>query len=536
MVIKLYNAKAVSKIFMVLTLVVVSAFLAGCGGGGTSSAKQGSFYTGGAPGGTPVRGGTATIDASEAISSLDPVAGQTQITFRIIGSLFDGLTTFLPGNNEPQPALASWAVSPDGQSYTFHIRSGVKFSDGKPLTGEDVVYSLLRAKNLAISSCKTFSTQWRHVLLKGPMTVELQLGKPDPALPGELTLSCFDIVPKRVVQSETESQFARHPIGTGPFMLKSATPGNTTVTLVRNPRYWRAGEPYLNGLVINQVESDNARILAVRSGAANVALSVPYSQVAGLKATPGVRMLIEPQWGASLNAINDTKPPLNEVNVRRALLFATPFSAIINSVYKGLGTQTSSVWGDTKYWDSHVPLYKYDLAKARALLKTTSVPNGFQLTIQYTSGETIGELTASILQSAWAKIGIHVTINSLESTSLYANEYAGKYQVILLPPEAGADVMFDPGLNAVAYLAGELTPSLAPSAHLKAQIERAFGAQNQAERQKLFQEIQYVSYWKEPTYIPIINLNAPSLVGDSVHGFQSLPDSAIPVQQIWLAH
>ena len=81
-------------------------------------------------------------------------------------------------------------------------------------------------------------------------------------------------------------------------------------------------------------------------------------------------MLIGRMWGASLNAINSSKPPLNEVNVRRALLFATPFAAIIKSVYKGLATQTNSVWGGTKYWDSHVPFYKYDLTKAKALLRT----------------------------------------------------------------------------------------------------------------------------------------------------------------------
>ncbi|MGA8355169.1 MAG: ABC transporter substrate-binding protein [Solirubrobacteraceae bacterium] len=533
----MFDVKAISKMSMVLTLVLVSTFLAGCGGGGaSSSAKQGSFYTGGAPGGTPVRGGTVTIDSPEAISSLDPVAPTSQITFNISGSLFDGLTTFLPGNNEPQPNLASWTTSPDGRSYTFRIRQGVKFSNGEQLTGEDVVYSLLRAKNLAISECKQYTTEWRHVSLKGPMTVELQLNKPDPTLSGILTLSCFDIVPKRVVQSESESQFDRHPVGTGPFILKSATPGNTTVTLVRNPHYWRAGEPYLDGLVINQVESDNARILAVRSGAANVALNIPYAQVAGLKATPGARVLIGRMWGASLNAINSSKPPLNEVNVRRALLFATPFAAIIKSVYKGLATQTNSVWGGTKYWDSHVPFYKYDLTKAKALLRTTSVPNGFPLTIQYTSGETIGELTASILQSAWAKIGIHVTISSVESASLFANFLASKYQVVLLPPENGVDVMFDPGPNSLAYLDDEITPSVAPSAHLKAQVEKAVVAQSQAERQKLFQEIQYESYWQEPTWIPMVNLASLSLAGDSVHSFQSLPNGVIPVRQIWLAH
>ena len=120
MVIKLFDVKAISKMSMVLTLVLVSTFLAGCGGGGaSSSAKQESFYTGGAPGGTPVRGGTVTIDSPEAISSLDPVAPTSQITFNISGSLFDGLTTFLPGNNEPQPDLASWTTSPDGRSYTL---------------------------------------------------------------------------------------------------------------------------------------------------------------------------------------------------------------------------------------------------------------------------------------------------------------------------------------------------------------------------------------------------------------------------------
>jgi peptide/nickel transport system substrate-binding protein len=319
-------------------------------------------------------------------------------------------------------------------------------------------------------------------------------------------------------------------------MLKSATPGFASITMTRNPYYWRAGEPYLDGLVFNHVESDTARILAARTGAVDIAQSIPYSQVSSLESTPGVKMLVGPEWGASFVVFNRARAPFDDVNVRKALLYATPREQIIKSVYRGLGTGANSLWGQLKYWDSHIPAYPYDLSKARELLKRSSVPQGFDMTLSITGGETQGQLLAAILQSAYAKVGIHVTIQALESTSLYADFFAGKTEAVAFPPEAGWSSFYEPNDDAAFYLNNHEPGGFVPAASKKAVTELldASTATNEAEKQKLFSELQYQTLLQEALFLPIVNLVSLNLASNKVSGFQVLPNLNIRWERVWL--
>jgi peptide/nickel transport system substrate-binding protein len=516
--------------------------VAACGSTSTqsgSAASHASFLTGGTPGGTPVHGGTAVIDSAEAQKSLDPVVDVAEPgDERASTEMFDTLFEVMPGSNEPQPALAvSWSVSKDHLTYLFHIRNGVKFSNGEPLTGEDVVYSMTRDEKLPNSGGAPYTAKWKRLSLLDPMTVKLELKEPEPITIEALSYPAFGIVSKKVASHESEAEFGRHPVGTGPFMLQSATPGFTTVKMVRNPHFWRAGRPYLDGLVINQVESENARILAVKTGAATVAAGIPYSQVTNLKSTPGARMVIEPEWGSAVNPINDTKPPLNEPNVRRALLYATPVSEIIKAVYKGYGTQANSVGlGGLKYTDPNIPTYPYDPAKAKALLKTTSVPNGFPVTITVQGGESGGELIGSILQSAWAKIGVRASIHAVDAATVATDQFAGKFQIIILPPEGGLGESYDSGLGYYVYNDGTFFPAEVPSSQTKEKIAKLDVTSDPATREKLIHELQEEVYLKEPTWIPTINLVTLNLVSDSLYNFNDLPNGHTRMEEAWLAH
>jgi peptide/nickel transport system substrate-binding protein len=525
--------------------VVAMLMIAGCGGsaakktetGSVSGAKE-SFYTGWPTGGTPVHGGQVVIDGPEAPTTFRPYDDGTGE--QSVGQVYDELFELFPAEgsgSQPvlKPALASsWSLSPDKLTYTFHIRPGVRFSNGEPLTGEDVVFSLRQASApLALSY--PFTLAWKSVSLAGPMTVQLHLKKPQPSLLETLDSYVFGIMSKKAYEREGAKTFALHPVGSGPFLLKSATPGFTSVTLARNPYYWRSGQPYLNEVVFNQVESDNARILAVRSGAAAVAQQIPYAQAASLRSTPGVKMLINPVWGASYNWFNRAKAPFNEADVRLALLYATPREEIIKSVYKGLGTPANSLWGQLKYWTPKVPLIPYDLAKAKELLKKSSVPNGFSFTMDISSGESEGELLASILQSSWAQIGVHATIQSISSTSLYANFFSGKYEFAIFPPEEGFSTFFNPDAAALLYFDNH-EPGWGPPASAKyvAKIEAATTASSEGRRQKLFSELQSEGYLKEALFQPIVNLVSLNLASDSLRGFVELPSTYLRMEQVWM--
>ncbi len=533
--------RAGSRGALVGVIATAALAAAGCGGStavrDTGSGSQPGFYTGWPAGGTPVRGGSVVIDAPEAPTTFMPSLDGPAI--QPVSQVYDELFELMPGKSagsQPvvQPALArSWSVSPDHLTYTFHIREGVRFSNGEPLTGEDVVFSL-RLAAAPRSFAYPFTEDWKQVSLAGPMTVRLQLKRPQPPLIEMLDAYWSGVMSKKAYQREGAKAFWLHPVGSGPFMVKSATPGFTTIDLVRNPHYWRSGQPYLNEVVFKQVESDNARILAVRSGAATIAQQIPYPQAASLRSTPGVKMLINPVWGASFNPFNRAKAPLDEANVRRALLYATPREQIIKAVYKGLGTPANTLWGRLKYWDSKVPLYPYDLAKARALLKSSSVPGGFAITIDVSAGECEGELLASILQSSWARIGVHATIQTLPSTTLYANFFAGKYQFDVFPPEQGFDVYFNP--DGIGLYFANTEPGFGPPASTRfvTQLHEATSSPSEAKRSELFAKLQYEGYWEEALFMPVVNLVSLNLVSESLRGFQELPSSSLRMEQAWL--
>jgi peptide/nickel transport system substrate-binding protein len=528
---------------MLACLVVATALaIAACGSSGAHNgnvASHASFLTGGTPGGTPVHGGTAVIDSAEAPKSLDPVVDVAEPgDERASTEMFDTLFEVMPGSDEPQPALAtSWTESKNHLTYIFHLREGVKFSNGEPFTAEDAVYSMTRDEKLPDSGGAPYTAKWRKLTAVNPMTVKLELKEPEPLTIETLSYPAFGIVDKNVASHESEAQFAQHPVGTGPFMLQSTTPGNTTVTMVHNPHFWRAGRPYLDGLVLKQVETETARILAVRTGAATVAAGIPYTQVSNLKNTAGARMVIEPEWGSAINPINDTKPPLNEANVRRALLYATPVAEIIKAVYKGYGVQANSVGaGGQKYWDASIPAYPYDPAKAKALLKTTSVPNGFSVTIMVQGAESGGELIGSILQSAWAKIGVHVTIQAVDAATMATDQFAGKFEIAILPPEGGLAESYDSGLDYYVYNDGTFFPAEVPSPRTKANIAKLSVTADPSEREKLIHELQEEVYLKEPSWIPTINLVTLNLVSDSLHNFNDLPNGHTRMEEAWLAH
>jgi peptide/nickel transport system substrate-binding protein len=529
------------RLGLVVALALAGASLvAGCGSSsspganGATNGATGSFYTEGTPGGTPVRGGTAVIDRSEATPSLDPLvaalAGETDIAIAI----FDQLAETFPGpNRNPQPGLAtSWKASPDGLTVTFDIRHNIEFSNGEPLTGEDVVYSLERlTRPEAISNY--VSKQWKKITLANPMTVVIHLKQPAPALVEELTEASTSIVPKHLIEREGEKAFALHPVGTGPFVVTSATSGNTTVKMSRNPHYWRSGMPYLDGLVWNQVTEANSRMLAVRTGAANIATEVPFSQVGSLRKTPGVRILIRPLAAAVGELTNNDSSPLDETNVRKALSYATPRQAIIKSVYGGLAEVANNRYGvRDKYWDSSVPVAPYDLAKAKELLKHSSVPNGFNLTMTVESGEPETALIASIQQSAWAQIGVHAKIQTLPPTDAFSNLFAAKYQVFMLPASDTAQETYAPDPSWAQYANG--LGNLRPSPTVTSLIHRAVTSLSETERAKLFGEIQDMDNWQEAHSLTIAAIPSLTLVGDSVRGFDVPTTNYLRLERAWL--
>src|SRR4051812_824374 len=222
------------------------------------------------------RGGIMTYARYADSLFLDPVLNDANVDIWILSNLYDTLLLPTDDGKGVQPGLATdWKVSEDGLTVTLTLRDGIKFSDGSPITGEDVKFSLERAAvpdttwQFLVASIASVATEGN--------TVTITLAHPDPAFISALTVFNTGIMPKALFEAEAGATdadkakaFAEHPVGSGPFMFASWERGST-MKLVKNPYYWDKGEdgqplPYLDGVTFEVIPDDATRILRLQSG------------------------------------------------------------------------------------------------------------------------------------------------------------------------------------------------------------------------------------------------------------------------------
>ena len=431
--------RVLQRLWAVVALLAVAATIAACGGsdgssGGGTGASAGSEDVelgawGGLanPGGEPVRGGTLRLDQSgapPAVSSLAFLSEPDNGTMQVVMQVFDQLVEFLPGELDPQPGLAErWTVSDDGLSYTFKLRDA-QFSDGTPVTSADAKWVLDRARGPESFFGSLFGAI-TSVQTPDDSTVVLKLSKPTPALLHSLATAGASIVPSKLVKRIGVEAFNKAPIGSGPFTLPRWQP-DQPIELKRNPRYWRAGQPYLDEVVLAPTPNDNTRVLNVRSGTSDVADYVPFAQIEPIDKSGEAKVLVAPGADMSVVFINNNKKPFDELAVRQALNYATPVDSIIDVVFHGAAPAMNTVLPKLKYWTDKAKAYTYDVDKAKELLADSSVPNGFDATISIDGSDSATKQVAQILKQAWQEIGVDLTIQPRELAVLGEDWPAGK--------------------------------------------------------------------------------------------------------------
>ena len=403
----------------------------------------------GAAAADPVRGGTLVFGRNFDSQFLDPVLNELNVDIWVLTNLYTSLILPTPDAKGLRPGLATeWHASEDGKTFTLKLRPGVKFADGSPLTTDDVVWSLNRARdpkegvwNFLLASIQTVSAQ-------GDDTIVLGLKTPDPSLPAALATFNSGIMPHKLFEAarggtedEKAHSFAEHPIGTGPFVLASWQRGSKMV-LKRNPYYWADGAdgkklPYLDAVDM-QVGPDAAtRILQLQGGQIDASEFIPYERVKELQADPKLTMALFPstktdylQLNARPKLLDGTSNPLSDVRVRQALNYAINKQAIIGIVTHGLGKPMRSyVPSATPLFADQGSAYPYDMAKAKALLAEAGLSGGFPLQVMAKSGKADDISTLAAVQQMWAPLGIKLTIQQQDEATQDARTHKGDFQL-----------------------------------------------------------------------------------------------------------
>jgi len=362
---------------------------------------------------TPVRGGTLQLAVDSSPAGLDPQVATAFATFLITGEIYEGLVEV----NERlgiQPALAeSWKVSDDGLRYTFKLRSGVTFHNGQSLTSADVVYSFDRVRDPKTGSplASRFNLV-KEAKATAPNEVTFELTQPFAPFLSEL--AGLSIVPSEYVKGGGDLQ--RKAVGTGPFMLKEWVP-DTFILLERNPRYWRAGRPYLDALKFNIVPDAATRQVGLASSTYQFLPNIDPSLAVTLKDTPGVKLLQTQDLSYSLIGMNVSRKPFDNPKVREALNYAIDRKALVQAVYFGNGTPAGPLSPALKSWASPTSAwacYDYNPAKAKELLAQAGYPNGVDFTIlTLGSVKTVVDV-AQVVQAQLAQAGFRAKLEVME--------------------------------------------------------------------------------------------------------------------------
>lgn len=373
---------------------------------------------------TPKPGGTATLVLASEPPVLTTIAHTAYNSVYVSPKVTEGLLTYDFDLN-PKPLLAKeWSISSDGLRYTFRLRPGVKWHDGKPFTSADVAYSIKTIKEIHPRGRNTF-LNLTDVETPDDLTAVFVLSKPAPYLITALASAETPIVPKHLYEGTkaAENPVNLAPVGTGPFRFKEWVRGSHLV-YERNPDYWDQPRPYLDRLIVRFIPDSAARAIAIEAGEIDLAPStpVPYSDLDRIKGLAHIGFETQGyQYSNSVSRIefNLERDFFKDVRVRKAFAHVIDKKVIFNTVNYGYGAINPGPINPklTKWYVGDLKAYPVDLKAAEALLDEAGYKRGSdgiraKLTIDYVPGGEGYARGAEYIRQALAKVGVEVTVRS----------------------------------------------------------------------------------------------------------------------------
>jgi peptide/nickel transport system substrate-binding protein len=361
---------------------------------------------------------------------LDPTTAAAAAIGEVVHyNVLEGLTKINSAGSVLPLLATDWAVDPDGKSYTFSLRKGVKFQDGEPFNAEAVRFSFDRAR-AADSTNKAKKTVFDNISSIATPTPELlilTLNNPDATLPFRLGEA-----PAVILSPKSAASTATNPIGTGPFRLDNWKKG-TSITLVKWEGFRDAASIKLQRATFRFINDNAAQVAALLAG--DIDGMPRFGAVQNLKQLQAdKRFVVEigSTAGKGILAINNKKKPLDDVRVRRAISHAIDRQAFIDGVLEGLAKPIGSHAAPTDlgYIDL-TGMYPYDPEKARALLRQAGISTPLNLTLTLpppSYARKGGEVVAAML----AKVGINAKIENVEWAQWLAGPFKGNFDLTII--------------------------------------------------------------------------------------------------------
>jgi peptide/nickel transport system substrate-binding protein len=465
--------------------------------------------------------------------SLDPIASSDNGSIWPQLLIFDTLIRPDKTGEGLEPGLAeSWTISDDGLTLNFKLRDA-KFSDGTPVTAEDVKFSIERAASEA-SGWGRFYRPITSFEIRNEHEITMKLAQPFTPAFNNLALFAAAILPKAQVEAKGDA-FFEAPVGSGPFMLKSRVRGSR-VDLVKNPNYWQQGKPYVDEAVLEVVTEPSARVMKLEAGEVDVALDPPLNQLKDLDGKDGITVGQTIPYRADFVQLNTTRKPLDDVRVRQALNYAVDKDALVKGVLYGAGKPAASAMPVMAFADAGLQPYAYDPAKAKQLLAEAGYADGFEAQVVVDSGAATSRNAAIALQAMLQQVGVKLKVQMLEGGTQWETTKAGNYDMSVSYTTSDT---IDPdqiiGFVGVNPERANAYHTQWKDDHLNALYADERKTVNGPERGAMFKQMIQILHDGAP-YVFLYHPASAWAVQDKVKGFEILPTSNFRLEDVKIAN
>ena len=494
----------------------------------------------------PVPGGTLNVALQADPTTLDPLKAGLTAIWKVIEHVNDGVIRVDP-SLAPIPGLAeSWEISEDGTVYTFHLRSGISFHDGSPFTSDDVLFSwtrILDPATAAVNAANFLNVKGGEAFLAGettelegiqapdPQTVVVTLEQPEASFLTILS-TAGSLIFSRAFFDANGGDTSQTANGTGPFIFKEYVPA-TSVSLERNPNYWEAGLPYLDGIEAVIASDDTARTGALIQGAVDFIEYAPLRDVDMLEETDGLTVAGDELTNIRYLGINLAREPFGDVRVRQAIAMVIDRTPIIESAVFGHGVGVDTVFAPS-FWagfDREVPAP--DIEGAKALLAEAGYPDGFETTLITYAPYSFMTNTAIIVQEQLSQIGIRADYTGLEPGTISAQLIARDFDLVV----GGSNSWIDPHpvllSNFKSGQDGNTTSYSNPE--VDALIDQGGIETDLAARAEIYRQLQEILLVDLP-WVPLFVANQYEAMKSDVQGYVHYPTASnASFREVWIA-
>ncbi len=380
---------------VIIAGAAMSLVLASCGASTSASSSTTAVST--AP-------KTLVIDQSNSPATLDPGLQYDSDSVAVYRNIFDQLLRRNQSTMKIVPWVATSWKNVNPTTWIFNIRKGIKFTNGMPLTGADVAFSINRIlspsfaspqfANFSVIQSATAKGQVVTIVTKAPSATLLTY------------LTTLSIVPEQYVQQVGNQAFDLHPIGSGPYKLVKWVQGSE-VLLAANNSYW-AGKPPYPSVEFRTVPNAASRVADLQSGAADIALTLSPDNAAQLKGSTGIKVIADPTEAVADLYMNSLQGPTQSLQVRKAIAYAINYSSLIKNVNLGYAKPVKEVLTPDSFgYTNTVPGFSYDPAKAKQLLAASGNPHP---SLVFPTSPAFSPTVVQAIQADLEAVGFRVSI------------------------------------------------------------------------------------------------------------------------------